>query len=133
MLSFISLSYHIQHSSNLYNKAYFDTTPLSTKQGIFLQNGNLLHGSVWWGICDDILLAPGGAYSLGQCSVCHLYVPFLLKDDAILIRSTEYKNIRVMQLQVNQHKIATCQKFHHKLLSFCKCHREHFGIIDFTS
>ena len=27
MLSFISLSYHIQHSSNLYNKAYFDTTP----------------------------------------------------------------------------------------------------------
>ena len=65
MLSFISLSYHIQHSSNLYNKAYFDTTPLSTKQGIFLQNGNLLHGSVWWGICDDILLAPGGAYSFG--------------------------------------------------------------------
>ena len=63
MLSFISLSYHIQHSSNLYNKAYFDTTPLSTKQGIFLQNGNLLHGSVWRGICDDILLAPGGAYS----------------------------------------------------------------------
>ena len=63
MLSFISLSYHIQHSSNLYNKTYFDTTPLSTKQGIFLQNGNLLHGSVWRGICDDILLVPGGTYS----------------------------------------------------------------------
>ena len=62
MLSFISLSYHIQHSSNLYNKAYFDTTPLSTKQGIFLQNGNLLRGSVWWGICDNILLVPGGCF-----------------------------------------------------------------------
>ena len=59
----------IQHSSNLHNKAYFDTTyPPSTEQGIFLFNwtlqyGNLLHGSVGRGICDDILLAPGGAYS----------------------------------------------------------------------
>ena len=35
MLSFISLSYHIQHSSNLYNKAYFDTTPYQLNRESF--------------------------------------------------------------------------------------------------
>ena len=35
MLSFISLSYHIQHSSNLYNKAYFDTTPYQLNREAF--------------------------------------------------------------------------------------------------
>ena len=31
----ISLSYHTQHSSNLYNKAYFDTTPYQLNRESF--------------------------------------------------------------------------------------------------
>ena len=129
-LSLISLSYHIQCSSNLYNKGQFhqaikmrgdnptlttnpntslhifvisyptffkssqqgifDTTyPPSTEQGIFLFNwtlqyGNLLHGSVGRGICDDILLAPGGAYSLGIL-VFHVNHTFILCNVAVQV------------------------------------------------